>query len=287
VHVNAQSTELAATFHTESLTSTLETTSLLASNDNSSQHTQKSLSSGQNTVLMGALAAVGLEAEHGSLSAQSIGGADSGHSATVETFQASTISGPALDAGHGAAPAHAAEAMVVAESVQSNSGATRFHDMGDHARGVAHTDAKQGTEMTELLHGSTGPAHGQAADATPVTAAAVAMPSAEQLVAASGGNAAAQAQASVSGESAQHNQVVGKVLADALHGGEGHGPNIDATLHAIHGNGPAHDAIAEFASHGGGAVSFGHMAFGSSFFGPHGMLAVEMMHTDAAPPAHG
>jgi hypothetical protein len=177
--------------------------------------------------------------------------------------------------------------MVVAESVQSNSGATRFHDMGDHARGVAHTDAKQGTEMTELLHGSTGPAHGQAADATPVTAAAVAMPSAEQLVAASGGNAAAQAQASVSGESAQHNQVVGKVLADALHGGEGHGPNIDAALHAIHGNGPAHDAIAEFASHGGGAVSFGHMAFGSSFFGPHGMLAVEMMHTDAAPPAHG
>jgi hypothetical protein len=236
---------------------------------------------------MGALAAVGLEAEHGSLAANSVGDTNGGHSATVETFQASTISGPALDAGHGAAPAHAAEAMVVAESVQSNSGATRFHDMGDHARGVAHTDAKQGTEMTELLHGSTGPAHGQAADATPVTAAAVAMPSAEQLVAASGGNAAAQAQASVSGESAQHNQVVGKVLADALHGGEGHGPNIDATLHAIHGNGPAHDAIAEFASHGGGAVSFGHMAFGSSFFGPHGMLAVEMMHTDAAPPAHG
>jgi hypothetical protein len=267
----------------------LNTSSLVASNDNSqhTQETQRTLSSGQNTVLMGALAAAGLEAEHGSLSAQSIGGTDSAHSAAVETFQASTISGPALGAGHGAAPAHAVEAMVVAESVQSNSGVTRFHDMGDHARGVAHTDAKQGAEMTELLHGSTGPAHGQAADATPVTAAAVAMPSAEQLVAAAGGNAAGQAQASVAGESAQHNQVVGKVLADALNGGEGHGPNIDAVLNAIHGSGPAHDAIANFASHGGGGVSFGHMAFGSSFFGPHGMLAVEMMHTDAAPPAHG
>ena len=113
------------------------------------------------------------------------------------------------------------------------------------------------------------------------------MPSAEQLVAAAGGNAAAQSQASVAGESAQHTQVVGKVLADALHGGAAHGPNIDALLQAAHGQTPAHDAIEAFASHGGSAVSFGHMAFGTAFAGAHGMLAVEMMHADAAPPAHG
>jgi len=98
-------------------------------------------------------------------------------------------------------------------------------------------------EVTELLQASATPAHGSAQHATAVTAAAVAMPSAEQLVAAAGGNAAAQSQASVAGESAQHTQVVGKVLADALHGGEAHGPNLDALLQAAHGQTPAHDAI--------------------------------------------
>ena len=269
----------------------LETTSLLASNDNTSQHTQETqrvANGGQNVVLMGALAAAGLEAGHGSLNAHSTGGADSGHSSGIDTIEAAAVSGPAVEASYSVAPAHGIEAMPVAEAVETAMGTPRFHGMDDHARGSVHTDAQQGPEMTELLQGSAAPAHGQAADATPVTAAAVAMPSAEQLVAATGGSdAGAQAQGSVAGESAQHNQVVGKVLADALHGGEGHGPNIDAMLHAMHGNAPAHDVIEAFASHSGSAVPFGHTGFGMAFAGPHGMLGVEMMHSDAAPPAHG
>jgi hypothetical protein len=272
-------------------TMSLETSSLMASNDNGSQHTQETqrvANGGQNVVLMGALAAAGLEAGHGSLDAHSTGGADSGQSVTGDTIEAAAVSGPAVEASFSVEAAHGIDAMPVAQTVETAMGTPRFHGMDDHGRGSVHTDAQQGPEMTELLQGSGAPAHGQAADSTPVTAAAVAMPSAEQLIAASGGSdAGAQAQGSVAGESAQHNQVVGKVLADALHGGEGHGPNIDAMLHAMHGNAPAHDVIEAFASHSGSAVPFGHTGFGMAFGGSHGMLGVEMMHSDAAPPAHG
>jgi len=271
-------------------TMSLETTSLMASNDNNGQHTQdvqRVANSGQNVVLMGALAAAGLEAGHGSLTAHALGGVEGGHTLAWEHFQGAAVSGPAIEASHSVGAPHAISAGGLANAVQSMMATTRFHDMGDHQLGVSHGEAKQGAEMTELLQASATPAHGSAQHATAVTAAAVAMPSAEQLVAAAGGNAAAQSQASVAGESAQHTQVVGKVLADALHGGAAHGPNIDALLQAAHGQSPAQDAIEAFASHGGSAVSFGHMAFGTAFAGAHGMLAVEMMHADAAPPAHG
>jgi hypothetical protein len=111
------------------------------------------------------------------------------------------------------------------------------------------------------------------------------MPSAEQL-----GALVAKAHGpdgSVAGANAQHNQVVGNVLADALHGGDGHGANIDALINGLPGhNGAAPDALQALASHGDAAVSFGHTGFGGAFGGGHAMLSMEMALHDAAP-AHG
>jgi hypothetical protein len=122
-----------------------------------------------------------------------------------------------------------------------------------------------------------------------MTAAAVAMPSAQQLAAIAAAHGVAQPQTSVAGQTAQHDQVVSKVLVDALHGGDGHGPNIDALINGVSSQGSAHDALQAFASHAGSAVPFGHMGFAQAFGGPHLMLTSEalMVHQDAAPPAHG
>jgi hypothetical protein len=112
------------------------------------------------------------------------------------------------------------------------------------------------------------------------------MPSAEQL-AASPSASTVQPASSLAGELPQHNEVVGKVLADALHSGEGHGPNIDALINGLPGhNGAVPDALQTLASHGDVAVSFGHMGFGAGFGGGHIMLSMEMAMHDAAP-AHG
>ena len=78
------------------------------------------------------------------------------------------------------------------------------------------------------------------------------------------------------------------MIADSLHGGEGHGADIDALLNSLpgHAHSGANEALALMASHASAAVSFGHMGFGGSFAG-HGMIPMEMMHQDAAPVAHG
>jgi hypothetical protein len=104
------------------------------------------------------------------------------------------------------------------------------------------------------------------------------MPSAQQLVAAMGGHG--QPQTSVAG--VEHSQV-SQVLADALHGGGGHDPNIDALL-----NGPAshatHDVIEALASHSGSAVPFSNSSVAAAFHGSHNMFSMNgMAHHDAAP----
>jgi hypothetical protein len=123
-----------------------------------------------------------------------------------------------------------------------------------------------------------------------MTAAAVVMPSAEQLAAAVGhGGGSANPQLSVAG--AQHNEVVGKVLADALHGGESHGGvSIDTLVNAVssHGGAGGNAALEAFASHGGGDVSIMHTAYAATYGGAQASLTLEMaMHQDAPPPAHG
>jgi hypothetical protein len=119
---------------------------------------------------------------------------------------------------------------------------------------------------------------------------AVAMPSAEQMAAAGSPATAAHVQTVAGLNSVQHNEILSKVLADSLNGGGGHGPNVEALVNQLGGHGSGHGggnaALEALASHGAGAASFGHMAFGGAFGGLH-MLGMEMMHQDAAPAAHG
>jgi hypothetical protein len=114
---------------------------------------------------------------------------------------------------------------------------------------------------------------------------AVAMPSAEQLIAAGATAIAAHAQTVAGTNAAQHNEIVSKVLADSLNGGEGHGPGVDALVNQLGGHSGGHGGnggLEALASQAAAAASFGHMGFAGTFGGMH-MGGMEMMHQDAAP----
>jgi hypothetical protein len=150
--------------------------------------------------------------------------------------------------------------------------------------GTTHTQTN-----TELLHGTTVPGQGGAATDAHMMAPAVVMPSAQQLAAAMTHGGSAQPLNSVVG--AQHDEVVGKVLADALHGGGASGPNLDALINALpdHAGTGGNLGLEAFASVGSGPVPITHIPGAGAFGGIHGMLSVEMvMHADAHPvAAHG
>jgi len=55
-------------------------------------------------------------------------------------------------------------------------------------------------------------------------------------------------------------------------------------LNNVSNHAAAQDALQALASHGAGAVSFGHTAFADAFGTAHGM---QLMHPDIAPPVHG
>jgi len=166
-----------------------------------------------------------------------------------------------------------AEAQLMSTShLSSPSDGAKAHSFAGHDNGGHQA-------VTQLLHGTEGPAmhHGPA----PVTAASIAIPSAQMLAAHMGvGKGGAEAQ---NVTDVQSNAVVGKVLADSLAGGHGHGPNIDTLLHnaGAHGHGNAQDALAALASHDAAGVSNGHS---SVFAGFHGAPLVEhimAIHQDA------
>jgi hypothetical protein len=100
------------------------------------------------------------------------------------------------------------------------------------------------------------------------------MPSAQQLAAASND--------SVGG--AQHNQVVGQVLAEALHGGAG-GATIDSVLASLPGHGGANAALEALASHAAAAVPNGDSGVFAGFTAANTMGHMEAlaMHADALP----
>jgi hypothetical protein len=144
--------------------------------------------------------------------------------------------------------------------------------------GLGHADAHTPV-LTTLLNGSSPISHGSVVHTGSIMASGVAMPSAQQLIAAMGGHA--QPQNSVAG--VDHSQAVSQVLADALHGGEGHGPSIDGLL-----SGPTshvtHDVIEALASHAGSAVPFSNSSVLAAFHGTHNMFSMNgMAHHDAAP----
>ena len=263
----------------------LSTTSLVSSNDNLHE---RSGGSGHNSVMMGALAAAGLSAldvgigNHTSFN-------DFSH-ATLDRSSIETTSVVSFDneaTGGIVNSTHFSQSLVVPGSGPAPQGGGAVHDMVDtsHALTAAGTNAQTNTE---LLHGTTVPGQGGSGGGHAATAAAVVMPSAQQLAAVGHGSVQPNTN-SVAG--AQHDEVVGKVLADALHGGDGHGPNVDMLLHALSTHGAAvggNAGLEALASQASATVPFMHMAGAGGFGGLHTPLMVEMVtHADAPPPAHG
>ncbi|HEX6741586.1 MAG TPA: hypothetical protein VF079_07315 [Sphingomicrobium sp.] len=107
--------------------------------------------------------------------------------------------------------------------------------------------------------------------ATPFAAPSIAVPSAEQL----------GAQVAAAHDGAQYNQVVGQVLADALHGGGQAGPDIDGLLSGLPGH--ATTFSAPLADHGDGLAMAAPVLQQAAL--DHAGIGIGVLHPDAAPPA--
>jgi hypothetical protein len=251
---------------------TMSTTHLVAGNDNRSIDARE-FGVGHNAAVMAALAAAGLEAEHTriDLPVPSHGMVMQPLVMTPDTAVATGVASGTLTA----APTHVVEPLSTGVGLHATHSLSHGHDLADHV--IGRLDPHHIGTVNELLHQSA-PGSPIAVHATPVTAATIAMPSAQQLAAAT----AAHAQPDATGTAGvQHNEVVGKVLADSLHGGEGHGPNIDALINA-HGGHAEPLTLAQALANHPAPLHFGHVGFTTMFGGHH----MEMMHHDAAPPAH-
>jgi VCBS repeat-containing protein len=261
-------------------TASTDTSSLTASNDNTDHGQQRTFNVANNTALMGAIAAAGLDSLHGlQLDHASVSGLDHSSSSLQPTHDMVVSSAP-VEAPHvDTSPDMQVLATATTHAAPQSGGAA--HDMVVSSQPLTPANA-QPAAPTDLPHGSEGPAHAAAA-ASAVVAMAVTMPSAAQLAAAAS-HGVSQAPDSVGGATPQHEQVVSKVLVDALHGGGGGSVNIDGLLNNAGIHGASQDALQALASHGSAAVSFGHTAFADAFGGAHGML---LMHPDVAPPVHG
>jgi hypothetical protein len=117
------------------------------------------------------------------------------------------------------------------------------------------------------------------------------MPSAEQIAAAAttaGANGVSSDAHSQVDNSSQHNQVVGKVLADSLAGGSGHESAIDAILNNLPSHDGAHAVMDALASHGAASVPAWDVGGLGAFAAAHPVFTMEpmMLHPDAAPAAH-
>jgi hypothetical protein len=238
-----------------------------------------------NSILMGALAAAGLAASeplaaHG-VSDQS--SASNGLDVAGQHTQAfAPVAADAVSGDHGLDLAAIASDGRSADAGVQSSG-THGEEGNFSARSVDANGAQaEGHAPSALSQGTDAPAgHGGDALAA-LTASGIAMPGAALL-------AAAHAHGGVAGQSpsvdAQHNEVVGKVLADALHGG-GNGPNVEALLNSLpqtadHGQAAA-DALA---SHAAGAVPNGDIGAFAGFTGMGGLHMMHQMavHADAVP----
>ena len=242
--------------------------------------------SGSNLTVIAALAAAGLSSasasyaeSHSSFHGDALPASTTfSHEAVAATITASS------DGYHGIDTSSMLGSWLPHDVGRADASAPALHNEIVGRQALTTNDVKS-PAFADLLQGSHGASHGEAHASTPVTAMAVAMPSAAQLAAAglAGTNGHGQTVAGVNG--VQHNEVVAKVLADSLNGGEGHGPNVEALVSQLSGHGGGHNALEALAIHGGGGASFGHMGFAGAFAGMHGM-GMEMMHQDAAP-AHG
>jgi hypothetical protein len=264
---------------------------LLATNDNSSGDKGQGQQTYSNNALMfGAVAAAGLMSEQAAASDSShesthqLSTADDGlvGGGTIEQVQLTGSDDNNVQSISGETKVAASDVQQPLDSSHQPDDAQALSlDGGDHGPSGAPTALPQGTDM---------PAHSDAAAGQAVAAAAVAMPSAEQIAAlASGaGNGVAGDQHAPVDGSAQHNEVVGKVLADSLAGGGGHESAIDAVLNNLPSHGGANAALEALASHGAANVPAWDAGGLASFAAAHPVFTMEtmMLHPDAAPAAH-
>ncbi|HEX6072762.1 MAG TPA: DUF5801 repeats-in-toxin domain-containing protein [Sphingomicrobium sp.] len=234
-----------------------------------------------NAALIGAVAAAGLAAAEPLAAQGASDQSSSGDNALDTGAQHTQAFAPvALDAasnsstsdllGHSEASHASAPPESSTSQADDNSSAPAALDSaGDHSDGATPAELPAGTDV---------PANDGGDAPAALTAAGIVMPDAGLLI-------AADQAASVGAP--QHNQVVGQVLADALHGGDS--STIDSLINSLptQSGGGDHgtSALEALASHGAAAVSNGDMGIFAGFSAMHGMNMMEhmVMHQDAAP----
>ncbi|HET9811473.1 MAG TPA: hypothetical protein VFP53_07225, partial [Sphingomicrobium sp.] len=272
------------TFSTLS-TQSIDSSKLIVSNDN--METQRGHGgTGNNSLLFGAVAAAGLASES-LATAKSFDDHHSSISTDSEPLVSPTMTQTALSTDGGddvGFQAISGETKTAVEDVTlSNSHRPSGDDIQSHS--VADQAPKGGNGPNELPQGTDVPQHGGHSAGPAITADAVAMPSAEALAELAGAEAKG-------GAHVQHNEVVGKVLAESLAGGGGHQAAIDSALSNLPGHGGHGGPIAglePLASPDSGTVPAWHGHGLAAVTAVNAVLSMEtlMLHHDAPPPAHG
>jgi hypothetical protein len=271
---------------------TLSASTLLATNDNSGgQKAGGQQTYSNNAVLFGAVAAAGLMSEQAAASdishatGHDLGAANETlvSSDSVSQLQLASNDDNNVQSISGETKVAVSDTQQPQDSSHQAADTQPLNlDNSDHGSANAPTDLPQGTDM---------PAHADSAAAQTVAAATVAMPSAEQIAAAAttaGANGVSGDGHSQVDHAAQHNQVVGKVLADSLAGGGGHESAIDAVLNNLPSHDGAHAVMDALASHGAASVPAWDVGGLGAFAAAHPVFTMEpmMLHPDAAPAAH-
>jgi VCBS repeat-containing protein len=260
-------------------TTSTDTSSLVSTNDNHRSFEEHR--AGNNAALLGAIAAAGLGAAEQAAASTFHGSLHGSHSDPIVTQQTLPDTQFTVQ-DSGADPASVQPTQVVADTQLASASHLSSGSDAANAHGFAGHQAAAHEAVTQLLAGTEG--HGANHGAAAVTAASIAIPPAQLLAAHVGAGNGGVGGAENAATGVQSNAVVSQVLADALAGGHGHGPNIDTLLHNAvgHGHGNAQDALAALASHDTAGVSFGHSGV---FAGFHNAPIMEqmMMHQDAAP----
>jgi Ca2+-binding RTX toxin-like protein len=223
-------------------------------------------------VLAAALAAAGMAAQPAAASTGTTQSSSSSSQPTAAPAHNQALD-PIADDGSSVSAVSSQTQQPTANSQAPANESSTSHgsDTGD-SHSAAET-APSTPAPAELLQGTDSPADAAPAS-TSATAATVVMPSAAELMAAAPGGGAGEG-------GAQHNAVIGQVLADALHGGSG--GSLDALINSLPGNGES--ALSVLASHGGGDVSNADTGVFAAFTAGHFGFTIEhMVHQDAVQP---
>ncbi len=160
-------------------------------------------------------------------------------------------------------------ALAVSDSFRGSADAQPFQAQLDNAAGHGGVEALLASTAMPVVHDSI-------VSATPFAAPSIAVPSAEQL--------GALAAAAAAHDGAQHNQVVGQVLAEALHGGGEGATEIDALLSSLPGHSESlHLPLAAADAHGDALTFAAGLMYDAAL--DHAGIAIALIHPDVMPPA--